>query len=620
MSPLTRRVLKDTYQLPKRYVFISLIAGFFSSVYPLVSIYIFRRIIDLLGRNTPYETLIRFILIGLLLVFVSQIISGLFNYVHQFEQSEMYQRLELSRNLKSIAMEFRYAEDPAVKEMRQKLTIIGFGGPGSFEMIAYSIKSMVGYTVSILGAAWLILPAFSYHTGTIYDSPVFLLLFLILLALSAYLPHRYNLKQNAKMNKLLSTVESSNTVFNYLANLVFDPESGKEIRLYRQQERVNRWFEKNTDPQGSTARMLRELVYGWGKVGLLSFGSNQGVILFLYLLVGFKGIAGGLPLGHIVAATAALNVLIAVLSELITDLSIIRSDSSGVQLHYEYMDLPNQTQHGSIPVEKRLDNDYHLSTENLTFHYPGTQRNILHDITIDFQVGRSYAIVGENGSGKTTFIKLLTRLYDPVDGAVKLNRISADKYDTNQYYSLFNVVFQDFDLFSFKLGETIATNRDFDEERIVNALRDVGFMERFNSLPKGLETSLNKEFDAQGITLSGGEQQKIALARAIYNDGPIYILDEPTSALDPISEFEIYQKFQQITRGKTSLIISHRLSSCRFSDEILVFDQGRIVQRGSHEELVHIPGKYADLWNAQARHYQEEDIDLTKLGLDNTIV
>jgi ATP-binding cassette subfamily B protein len=207
-----------------------------------------------------------------------------------------------------------------------------------------------------------------------------------------------------------------------------------------------------------------------------------------------------------------------------------------------------------------------------------------------------------------------------VDGAVKLNRISADKYDTNQYYSLFNVVFQDFDLFSFKLGETIATNRDFDEERIVNALRDVGFMERFNSLPKGLETSLNKEFDAQGITLSGGEQQKIALARAIYNDGPIYILDEPTSALDPISEFEIYQKFQQITRGKTSLIISHRLSSCRFSDEILVFDQGRIVQRGSHEELVHIPGKYADLWNAQARHYQEEDIDLTKLGLDNTIV
>lgn len=119
MSPLTRRVLKDTYQLSKRYVFISLIAGFFSSVYPLVSIYISRRIIDLLGRNTPYETLIRFILIGLLLVFVSQIISGLFNYVHQFEQSEMYQRLELSRNLKSIAMEFRYAEDPAVKEMRQ---------------------------------------------------------------------------------------------------------------------------------------------------------------------------------------------------------------------------------------------------------------------------------------------------------------------------------------------------------------------------------------------------------------------------------------------------------------------------------------------------------------------
>ncbi|HHT20038.1 MAG TPA: ABC transporter ATP-binding protein [Tissierellia bacterium] len=615
MSPLTKRVLRDTVGLSKRYVLVSLIAGISSAIYPLISIYISRRIIDMLAQSMAYTELLRFILLGLGAVFIAQIISGLFNYVHQFEQAEFHQRLELARNKKSIDMAFGYAEDPATKDLRHKITIIGYGGTPSFEMIAYSIKDLVSYVVSVIGAAWLILPAFFYRTETVYDSPIFFVVFIGLLLLFAYLPHRYNQRQNDKMNQLFQEVHSANTTFNYLADMVFNPEAGKEIRLYRQQPKINRWFAANTDPNGSAVRWMRELTWSMGKLSLISFSTNQVVILFLYLLVGFKGIAGGLPLGHIVAATAALNVLISVLSELITHLSVMGSDSSGVQLHYDYMDLPNQTQVGSIPVEKRLDNDYQLSAKGISFSYPGTDRPVLKDISVDFSVGKSYAIVGENGSGKTTFIKLLTRLYDPDQGEVTLNDIAANKYDAHQYYSLFNVVFQDFDLFSFKLGETIATDQSYDQAKVLQALSEVGFRDRFDQLPKGLDTSLNKEFDSEGITLSGGEKQKLALARAIYNDGPIYVLDEPTAALDPISEFEIYQKFHQITRGKTSLIISHRLSSCRFSDEILVFDHGRIVQRGSHEELVAVAGKYAELWNAQAKHYQAEAIDLSRLGL-----
>jgi ATP-binding cassette subfamily B protein len=616
---LVFRVIKDTFKLSKRFVIISLIAGFFSAIFPLISVYISREIINQLSQTIDYTDLMKFITIGLSLIFVSQIISGLFNYIHQFEQAEFYMKLEIVRNLKSIDMEFQYVEDPAIKDLRQKITIIGYSGTGSYEMIANRLKDFVYYFVSIIGAVWLILPAFLYRTNTIYDSWVFLIALIALLSGSSYLTAIYHTKQNQKLKKLFETIHHANTMFNYLADMLLNPENGKEIRLYRQQSHIQKWFDDDTGQKGSVAKMIRAIHQAWSNTQMFSLSINQVVVLFLYLLVALKGLKGGLPLGQIVAATASLNILIAVLSEAVTQFSMSLSDSAGINLHYEYMDLPNQTQIGSIPVEKRLDYDYQLSAKQVSFTYPGTQKEVLSDISIDFEVGRSYAIVGENGSGKTTFIKLLTRLYDPSEGEILLNGIAANKYDADQYYSIFNVVFQDFDLFSFQLGESIATSQVVDESRAIQAIKDVGFWERYQQLPKGLDTSLNKEFDSDGITLSGGEQQKIALARAIYNDGPIYVLDEPTAALDPISEFEIYQHFQQMTKGKTSLIISHRLSSCRFSDEILVFDRGKIVQRGSHEELVHVPGKYADLWHAQAKHYQAEEVDLSKLGIREVI-
>ena len=221
-----------------------------------------------------------------------------------------------------------------------------------------------------------------------------------------------------------------------------------------------------------------------------------------------------------------------------------------------------------------------------------------------FRIGERLAVVGENGSGKTTFIKLLCRLYDPTEGTILLNGIDIRKYDYDEYIALFSVVFQDFQLLSFSLGQNVAAAVQYSPERARACLQKAGFGDRLSQLPDGLETKFYKDFDENGVQISGGEAQKVALARALYKDAPFVVLDEPTAALDPIAEMEVYEKFNEIVGDKTAVYISHRLSSCRFCDSIAVFDRGSIIQRGTHETLVRdTGGKYAALWNAQAQYY-----------------
>ena len=209
-----------------------------------------------------------------------------------------------------------------------------------------------------------------------------------------------------------------------------------------------------------------------------------------------------------------------------------------------------------------------------------------------------------NGSGKSTFIKLLCRLYDPTEGEILLNGIDIRKYDYKEYMNIFSVVFQDFNLFALKLGENVAAKSGYDKKAVEEALSKAGFSERLNDLPEGVETYLYKDYNKDGVNVSGGEAQKIAIARALYKDAPFLILDEPTAALDPVAVAQIYSKLNDIVSDKTAIYISHRLSSCKFCDEILVFEGGTVIQQGTHNSLVsEINGKYYELWHAQAQYY-----------------
>lgn len=221
--------------------------------------------------------------------------------------------------------------------------------------------------------------------------------------------------------------------------------------------------------------------------------------------------------------------------------------------------------------------------------------------------GRKLAIVGANGAGKTTFIKLLCRLYDPTEGEILLNGIDIRKYDYDEYIRLFSIVFQDYKIFSFSVAENVAAGPEFDRGRVIKSLQDAGIYERVREMKSGIDSRLLKDQqdgDEEGIEISGGEKQKIALARALYRDAPLVILDEPTSALDPIAEQDIYMRFNDMVKEKTAVFISHRMSSCRFCDEIVVFDEGRIVQNGTHDALVaDAGGIYHKMWEAQAQYY-----------------
>ncbi len=229
---------------------------------------------------------------------------------------------------------------------------------------------------------------------------------------------------------------------------------------------------------------------------------------------------------------------------------------------------------------------------------------MLSDVSLRFKVREKLAVVGRNGAGKTTLIKLLLRLYEPTSGTITLNGIDIGKYDYQEYVQIFAAVFQDFRIYHLPLDENLAGSENVDAERVKTVLEQVGLRERVARMKDGAHTLLGHDI-GDGELLSGGEEQKLAIARALYKDAPFVILDEPTAALDPIAEAEIYENFDALVGKKTAIYISHRMSSCKFCDRIIVLDSGRLAEAGTHETLMRQEGIYYALYEAQAKHYAE---------------
>ncbi|MCD7765138.1 MAG: ABC transporter ATP-binding protein/permease, partial [Lachnospiraceae bacterium] len=328
---------------------------------------------------------------------------------------------------------------------------------------------------------------------------------------------------------------------------------------------------------------------------------------YMYIFTCLKAWGGAFDVGSITQYVGAATALAGNIYALLEVYGGMKVNTEFTEKIFTFLDIPNAMYQGSLTTEKRSDRKYEVEFRNVSFKYPASDNWALKNVSMKFRIGKRLAIVGENGSGKTTFIKLLCRLYDPQEGQILLNGIDIRKYNYRDYMGIFSIVFQDFQLISQPLGNNVAGSMTYDAEKVTKALNDAGFGERLESMPEGLHTQLYKDFTEDGVEVSGGEAQKIAIARALYKDAPFIILDEPTAALDPIAEAEIYSKFNEIVTDKTAVFISHRLSSCRFCDEIAVFHEGRIVQQGTHEELLlDESGKYYELWHAQAQYYSEE--------------
>ncbi|WP_312497285.1 ABC transporter ATP-binding protein, partial [Anaerosporobacter sp.] len=385
--------------------------------------------------------------------------------------------------------------------------------------------------------------------------------------------------------------------------LTMDVDFAKEIRLYRMGGMIYaEWKKLNIEIISFYQRFWKTTRRFLMTTSFL----NDLVLLLAYLFVIVKTYVGAISIGAFTRYVGAVRQMNASLRAVIDALSEFQLCQSYLSFYTGFLDKKNKLDTGSLPVEKRKDNEYEFEFHHVSFRYPESEEYTLNDVSVKLDMKSRFAVVGRNGAGKTTFIKLLCRLYDVTEGKITLNGVDIRSYDYQEYLNLFATVFQDFSLFSISVKENVGCSENIDEEKVWKVLECAGVKEKIDTMSNKLDTQLFHN-SGEGEDISGGEAQKVAIARALYKDAPFVILDEPTAALDPISEHEIYTRFNEMVHDKTSIYISHRMSSCRFCDDILVFDKGVLVQRGSHETLMNEENKiYAKLWNAQARYYADE--------------
>lgn len=441
----------------------------------------------------------------------------------------------------------------------------------------------------------------SFQFMNSYWSSICLFLFV---GISVWINSRFEAK-TAKLNydANMKNIEGSR-VYWFFFNLIFNYSAGKDIRIFRSHELIE---EEAIKARNKIESVKKETLLKCVPIDFSATMLRNIFVLIAYLFVGIKAVYGIISLGELTKYIGMILLVQGQINSFFSTLTQLRTHNTYLNNYTKYLNMKNEKYEGTLPVEKRQNGEYELEFKNVSFHYPNSDQMILKNVSFHLQVGKKLAIVGPNGAGKTTFIKLLSRLYDPTEGEILLNGINIKKYDYNEYISLFTVVFQDFKIFSFSVAENVAASHEFDEERVNSSLKAAGIGERIGELPRGIHTKLLKdqqEDGEEGIEISGGEKQKIALARALYREAPIVILDEPTSALDPLAEQDIYERFNTMVQDKTAVFISHRMSSCRFCNNIIVFEQGQIVQEGSHNELVkNTDGLYYQMWSAQAKYY-----------------
>ena len=603
---LFKRSAKDLWGIGKKYYFLLFIQKFSTASITFLSFIYMTRIVQVLSNQHGKEVLT--LAVQYLIIFgILQLISSLLEpYVEQEEDLTRRKIIEMPHK-KMLRMQYHYADSAKINEQLNYIRIASMNDQSSLNVQNNFMPFIIDYFIRTVWSLILLTPLWrssKMSTGTVWDwvnSPW--IFFVFILGITTVLILQFSVAKERKKQLENDSKELNhlNNIVNYELDILMDIESGKEIRLYQLEDQLQ---QNQIQSFKNLNKWLKKMIYAGSKQKFFVLITAQLLNYFTYAIIGIRVLLGFLPIGYIIQLSSALSQLLTNLPNMIQQISMIFSTPDTLVDFYAFMDLPEEKSVGSLPIEKRLDNEYELEVSGLSFAYPDTTEEVLKNLNVDFEVGKKYAIVGENGSGKTTFIKLLMRLYEPSSGEVLLNKIDAQKYKLTEYFQLFSVVFQDFRLLGLNLGQNIAVNQNYDVELAITNLEEIGLNEFIETLPKGLKTYLGKEFDNSGVQISGGQSQKVAMARALYKDSPIMILDEPTAALDPVAEFEIYQKFDQIVKDKTSFYISHRLSSSRFSDEILVFDEGKIVQKGSHEELVKQPGKYYDLWHAQAQYYQ----------------
>lgn len=606
---INSRIFKICASKRPRYFAIRFGARILENLSPYVTLFCTARFLNELTAARRPEILTRWVLLILGLTAVLGLVGALFRRMEETEGALCSSWQNWIYGEKTLDMDFAKADDARYSDqLVQIMQSANFSGRGIPNFLG-TLPRLVGAFFKVAGGIVLSVSLFTLPVEPwARDVPILkvgLVLavggILMVLVLSPVLLS----KQLKVWNEATESGRAGNRFFSfYNFQLYTEEKRALDVRMYRQ-DLYGVQADKKNNAWGMGGIFMKLEQGLFGITGSVTDMLSQIMMGFIYLYVCLKAWYGAFGVGSVTQYVGALLSLASGISDLLTLCAEMKGNTVFLKQVLDYLDIPNEMYQGSLTVEKRNDRQYEVEFKDVSFRYPGSSEYALHHVNMRFKVGEKLAVVGQNGSGKTTFIKLLCRLYDPTEGVILLNGIDIRKYDYQEYMSVFSVVFQDFQLLDGALGENIAAGLDYDEDRAVECLEKAGLREWYQTKAnKGLKTRLYQHENAEeGILISGGEEQKLAIARSLYRDAPFLVLDEPTAALDPMSEYEVYTRLNEIVEDKTAIYISHRLSSCRFCDEIAVFHEGQVIEKGSHEGLLASGGKYAELWNAQAQYY-----------------
>lgn len=597
------RAIKLWHSLCPAYFPLMIAIAFFENLSPYFNIYMSAAIINEIVGTRDTRKLILLVLITTVGNLIVTVIGGILNREFGHKTTIFDQKESALFSYKTLTLDYDDLENPAVRQLRRKIIESAKIDCHGKQSLLSELNSLIYNVINIILAVCLFVEMFVLIVSATFNLIAIILigLLIILIALNVWITFFVTKKISRFSNNASQTMIDENRIDDALDCY----NMGKDVRLYRQDKLIMKIKNFAFDLH---KKAFKELFSKKFKVEIILWVLSYFLQALTYLFVCIYAIQGVFGVGNIVKYVGVIQRLINAIINMFSICGEIKYNTPFIEDYLAFLDIPRKMQNGTKSIkDKSGSNDitnYEIEFCNVSFKYPASDVYALRNVSIKLKHGGRLAIVGMNGSGKTTFIKLLCRLYDPTEGKILLNGIDIKKYNYDEYMSIFSVVFQDFKLFSFSLGQNVAASINYEEAKVEACLQKAGFGDRFVQMPKGTKTYLYKDFDENGVEISGGEAQKIAFARALYKNAPFIILDEPTAALDPIAEYDIYSRFNDIVGEKTAIYISHRLSSCRFCDDIIVFHQGEVIQRGSHETLIaNEDGKYYELWNAQAQYY-----------------
>jgi len=593
------RAFRILHQIWPGFISMTTVISIMNPLKPLIALFFSARILNELSGGRNVQLIIFYVSATVLSVFILSVVGALINQKLNVLNSYNYSKLEFLYVKRYMEMDYPNIEDNHVSQMLADIRARANGNGLGLLNLSWIFPSLISNFITLSVSLVMLTGMFTatgLYTQNWVTSPAASIVLVILAAISVMTPMLMRKWEKAALEMMDRENPKANTLFFFYMGYKNVNNAAKDIRIYNQSETISDIFDKR----------LNNKMWIWFFRRMAATSSVSGVVNSLiggsvYLFIGLRALYGMYPVGSVVQYVGAVTNIINNMSGITANIGSLLNNIVYMQNIYDFLDRSDPRFVGDNLTDTKNIN---IEFDNVSFKYPGTDTYALRNINLRFKPGQRLAVVGMNGSGKTTMVKLLCRLYQPTEGAIYLNGKDIQSYAFADYARLFNVVFQDFKLFSLPLGENVAASQDYDRERVKDVLITAGFGEKLSSLEKGLQTMLGKDCDKEGVSLSGGEEQKAAIARAIYRDSPFVVFDEPTAALDPISEYEVYTKLNEIVGGKTAVFISHRLSSCRFCDDIAVFHEGELIQYGSHDTLLTDKnGKYYELWNAQAQHY-----------------